>query len=648
MNKNYSNNKTRWQFAPLVNIEEANFNGALERFYKLGVSGLVRENIQNSLDGRLGEEGAAIVNINIGTIEKGNIPGMWEIEDRIKSLKGYNQYTKETIEHMQKSIDKDKIGYISFEDSNTKGLSGAKNGQSDSEKDTWGIYAYKKGVHSTESDDKKESERGGSHGIGKIASNAASDLFMMFFANCDENGDKHLGGTIQLLEHKYREKYYRSTGYFTNVEDSKYIPFKNEFSSEFEKNTRGLKIIIPFLKEEFNNEKEIIKSVCDSFFVAILKEKLVVNINGKSLDKETIGQYIKDKEYYEQQINEITREFTPLYLDTYLNVKPIEVEIKSKNDVYKFDLYLRIENEIRKGRLGIIRTVGMKIEDKVITGNATKPFNGVLIPKGTKEDAFLKLLENESHTKIESQHLKDAEKKRDAIRFISNITKVLSEKIGQEMKKLIETDGAIDTKDIIYTMEAKFKKDLEKINKKVILKSEDGEKKNLDKDTGSKSDKGDRTKEESPKDKEKRAKEKEKRKKEKKEKALKPRVKVDTDEGNEERTAKYKVSPDVVERIVLKNKEFVKIDLSQTKEAKKIKDCDLGIEIVDGMGKEYENEFTMEDNYSKVIDKETKEVCPIKDNKIKNIRVKKGIINIEIELKDKVNKALKFIYFVEV
>lgn len=644
MNANFS--KDFWQFAPLANIEEANFNGALERFYKLGVSGLVRENIQNSLDGGLGKEaGPVIVNIDIGTIERDSIPGISEIKERIDSLKGYNAYTKETIEHMQKSIIKEKIHYISFEDCNTKGLTGAKNGQSDSEKDTWGIYAYKKGVHSMESDNKKESERGGSHGIGKIASNAASDLFMMFFANCDENGDKHLGGTIQLLEHKYREKCYRSTGYFTDIENSKYMPFKNGFSKEFKKDTRGLKIIIPFLKEEFNNEKDIIKSICDSFFVAILRGKLIVNVNGKSLNKETIDLYIRDKIYYEQQINEITKEFTPLYLDTYLNVEPVEIDINSINESYKFDLYLRIENDIRKGRLGIIRTVGMKIEDKVIKGNATKPFNGVLIPKGTKEDAFLKLLENESHTKIESEHLKDSDKKKGATRFINNISKKLTEKIGQEMKKLIETDGVIDTKDIIYTMEAKFKKDLEKVNEKVILKNENGEKKNLNKDTGNKSNKGnDKTNKKDGDGK----KDRNGEKKAKKKGALRPRKKIDEGEGNEERTARYKVSPDVVERVVLKDKEFVKIDLSETKEAKKIKDCDIGIEIVDGMGKEYENEFTMKDNYLKVIDKETKNICTIEDNKIKNIKVKKGLINIEIELKDKVNKALKFIYFVEV
>src|SRR5699024_12181786 len=64
-----------------------------------------------------------------------------------------------------------------------------------SKQDTWSIYAYNKGVHFEEEDSEREVSRGGSHGVGKIASNAASDLHVMYFANCDANGDQHLGGT---------------------------------------------------------------------------------------------------------------------------------------------------------------------------------------------------------------------------------------------------------------------------------------------------------------------------------------------------------------------------------------------------------------------------------------------------------------------
>ena len=43
----------KWQFSAIPNIEESNFNKTLERFYDMGITGLTRENIQNSLDGKL-------------------------------------------------------------------------------------------------------------------------------------------------------------------------------------------------------------------------------------------------------------------------------------------------------------------------------------------------------------------------------------------------------------------------------------------------------------------------------------------------------------------------------------------------------------------------------------------------------------------
>ncbi|WP_243156514.1 hypothetical protein [Clostridium sp. C8-1-8] len=240
------------------------------------------------------------------------------------------------------------------------------------------------------------------------------------------------------------------------------------------------------MREEFNNEKEIIKSICDSFFVAILENRLLVKVNDNSLDKDTITSYIEDPTYYEQNISQIKKEFTPLYLNTYLNYEFTELEIRSLTDVYKFKLYFQLDSEIKKGRLGIIRTIGMKIEDKKIKNNATKPFNGVLIPYSIKEDAFLKLLENESHTKIEHEHIKDATTRRNAEKFINNISNRLAEIINEKILEMNPTSGKIDTKDILYTIESKFKKDLKGATESVKIRDSKGQEKELIKDLGHK------------------------------------------------------------------------------------------------------------------------------------------------------------------
>lgn len=68
-----------WEFRKITAIEEPVFNNVLERFYNLGLDGLVRENIQNSLDGKLpGSNLPVEVKIKTGDIPASEIPGIDE------------------------------------------------------------------------------------------------------------------------------------------------------------------------------------------------------------------------------------------------------------------------------------------------------------------------------------------------------------------------------------------------------------------------------------------------------------------------------------------------------------------------------------------------------------------------------------------
>ncbi|MFQ6871374.1 MAG: hypothetical protein ACLRSF_07835 [Romboutsia timonensis] len=633
-----------WKFSSIPCIEESTFNKILERFYNFGISGLVRENIQNSLDGKIpGETKPVVVTIKTGTIKKENIPGLEEIKNRINCLEGRNSYTKETIQHMKNKMNDEIINYISFEDYNTKGLKGAKNGQSTNKEDTWSIYAYNKGVHTEEEDETLEKSRGGSHGIGKIASNAASELYMMYFANCDEEGNKHLGGTVQLIEHKYEDNYYRSTGYFTDSKNidsktTKFYPYENNFDKVFAKDTRGLKIIIPFLRDQFNKEDEILKSVCDSFFIAILQEKLEVIINDKIINSKTIKKYITDKKYYIQKVEEVKDEFTPLYFDTYTKIKPIKLEIKDRSQSYNFNLYFNYDTKIPKGRVAIVRTIGMKIEDKKIKNNVKKPFNAVLIPESISEDAFLKSLENESHTELSFEHIKDQGLQKNAKTFINNISKEIAKVIEEAIKNNNPTDGVMDTRDVLYEVQTQFKKDLLQSAPTVKLNKGKGKEENtivkvkpeIPKKKDSKDPKNDKTPKD-PKEKKKREAKKVKEKGEKKENAI-----------------TYKAPADIVERVIISNKEYVKFDFTDTDDLKKSKTCDISLNVVDGMGQECIGEFSMKDSYEYILDKSTGDKLKIEENLIKDVKINKGLAQIELKLKEQYNKALKFVYYVEV
>lgn len=94
----------------------------LERFYGYGINGLIRENIQNSLDGKLPDSDLPVeVIIEKGEIETRLIPGIDEIKERIKVLYSHNIYANDTIKHMHNKLDQEVVNYISFEEEIQRG-----------------------------------------------------------------------------------------------------------------------------------------------------------------------------------------------------------------------------------------------------------------------------------------------------------------------------------------------------------------------------------------------------------------------------------------------------------------------------------------------------------------------------------------------
>lgn len=628
-----------WEFRKITAIEEPVFNNVLERFYNLGLDGLVRENIQNSLDGKLQESNLPVeVRIKTGNIPVSEIPGIEEIKKHIESLRGENSYTKETIAHMKKEMKKEIVPFISFEDSNTKGLSGAEHGEDFQEGDTWGVYAYKKGVHFMENDVELEKTRGGSHGVGKIACNAASDIHMMFFANCDADGRQHIGGTTQLIEHNLDGVNYRASGYFTRIKDDKYFPFENHFASMFRKDTRGLKIIIPYLRTQYIGENKAICSVCDNFFVAILQKKLVVYVNDYEINDETIHEIVSDPKFYpEQNPAEMKSCFTPLYINTYLEKDPILIQIADKNTEYKFKLYLQYEEEIKRARVAIVRGIGMKIEDKKIKGYVNSPFNGVLIPISSEEDIFLKSLENESHTSLSCDHIKDIKIQENAKRFLNNISNRLGEVFAEILKLQNPSDGKIDTSEVLYSVERNFRKELSKeISTVQLTKGNLKEPKTVVKVKGN-----------SKKD-------KRQEKKKKKESQLKKIInrltrKSKLEDGDQEKEVSLiPMKPEAVKRIVLREKELLQFDFTNVMEYAGETNCNISMVVIDGTGKPYEKEFNLGKNYREVMNIGQKKICKIEDNKIKSVSIMDGKIQLELKVTDYFNNSLKFMYYVEV
>lgn len=617
-------------------LDKYGFDRDLDEFKKildtdsesgLGLELTLREIVQNSLDARLFKHKPVKLIVDLTTVDKHILPGIDEIFTRIDKLKAGNDYNFNTIKNMKSMRELKNVRMLTVEDQNTTGLSGADSPNKDSQ---FYSYAYSTGNHFKANNLETESTRGGSHGIGKIASNAASQINLMYFANNDGKGNAHLSGTVVLIDHEYKGKIFSDRGYFSKVDSDKIIPYKNSFDG-FEKNTRGLKIFIPYIKESFHEIKNVVKSICNNYFVTILENNLVVEVkeNGVTqleINCNTIQDIVNDEKYYKDNIIMGIEEFTPRYVDTYLNKKTQKLKVTLQkqfgNQEFNFDICLSDNPEgSKRGRIALLRSIGMKIEDYQVKGFTRYPFNAVLIG-GTKEDKFIKSLENISHTQLSSDNIENDLEKKKADNFLNSLRKSLQDFLGTYYSEDIDESGDIDTKDIFYISTQKFEEVNKKTQREVEIKDGTGSGKKII---------------------EKRDKRKEKRKQtplNQSSKSRTPKKIQEKSDGN----LSFSLNGASIKRLNLRGKEKLFINIDDINRAKDIDKFNLKFILVDGEGNNIDS-YSIMDIYNKVID-DTGKNLKINNNTIENIRFKNSTATIELYTNAKQNK-FKFIYELE-
>lgn len=624
-----------WHFSKTSHIENYVFDNLLDKFYTHGIQGLIRENIQNSLDARLNDVNPVEIKIQIGNISLEDIPGLQQLKSRISSLKAGNDYTKKTISYMNSILKStnDQTLYLSMEDEYTKGLNGARELHL-IDNNPYRAYAFSKGLHSSD-DYESEVVRGGSHGVGKVASNSASKLNLMYFSNCDNEGYQTIGGSIQLIQHEHNYEKYLANGYFAEFNGESFEAYKNENYHEiFQKNTRGLKIIIPFLRDEYNNKADLIRAVIDGFLLAFMREKLVVHIDEDTINKETIESYLFNDGYYAyddyEQLISKDEVYTPIYYQTLLKEPIKTLEIKDKNqNTYNFSLHFEFNEAFPKGATGIFRNIGMKIEDFKVRSNINKTYNAVLIPVGSKEDAFLKQLENESHTKLSEESIKDPLQKDNARYFINQIHRELAQIIEAELEKRFDFEGELQTNDILYEINSDFKR---AVSKKItrlhtgkpgahtsVIKTKRTDVASILPGVKNKG-------------------------KRKNEYISKVRRQL----GDDDVKTYYLVNTSAVKRTRYTNYESILLETGENEFLKGIDSGDINISIVDGTGKEVTDQLDLTQLYKDIIDKNNdNSLLEFEKNRIKNVSIRNNAIELKMTAFNEINN-FKMKFYLEV
>lgn len=617
------------------------FDGTLKDFRKLqeGASVItltIREILQNSLDARINFDKPAIVNIEFKEIDKDELPSIGQIFNTINHLDPKNKYTLENVNRMKSLEKQKKVQVLIADDVNTKGLSGA---YSNKENSIFNSYAYSKGMHNEVDDEQLENTRGGSHGVGKISNNAASLLNLMYFVNHDENGDKQIGGSVFLFDHKIDDQGFDGVGYYTDIFENKNkkvrVPYKldNRYSDIFSKNERGLKVIVPYLMDESINFEDTVKSVIDNYFIAITFNNLVVNvkIGNKeiSISQENILEIVTNDDFYKIDLDNREYAFTRRYLETYLEdaiADEITFSVGSKDkDEYKFYLYLsKNKDEAPIGQIAIVKSVGMKIQDMLVHGRSTQPFNGVLIcDKST--DAYIKTLENQSHTKLEYDNILDKKSRNKAEKFLQILRSELRKKIDNLMEEEMDEEGELDTSDLFFLNSKTFEKSINKNKKKVKIEG-GGE---LIKDVKERRDKTGNPNDQKPESKDIRKRT--------------PRKIQKGDDG----TKFITLSNNSVKRVLVGNREILEFDFNGIPTLSDKKSFNLNIVSVDGEGREYKDEINLATRYRKVEDLVEQRELILRKKVIPNISINNKKSKLRLTLSENSDRNRKFIYRLE-
>lgn len=395
-----------WHFATVDKTagDEGPNNAMSQTFSHFPSSALVRESIQNSLDAVLSESEPVKVCFEYRTLEKNDYKNFFSLSNHIDACKKYYNGYKIANTIYSKMLDclnnsKD-IGYIRVSDYNTKGM------DYETDKRDKTFYAF---VRSAGVSIKQAEGAGGSFGFGKGAFFVMSPINTLIVSTCTPDFVHHFEGVTRLCTHEIDGKKCDYMGFYDNNNGEPtrridMIPKSFRRVSRLTNNNTyvdkpGTSISIMGIEyNEWNKSKSMfVEEVLANFFVAILRNKLVVIINGNdendqgaiTINSSTIGHLMKS--YYPSIEDNKERKFNPrpyfeamIAPDNQFNeVLPI---------LGRVTLYLKEFNDTT--RIIYLRKLLMKVYRK---RRSLGQYNGVFICENEDGNKILRDMEDPEH-----------------------------------------------------------------------------------------------------------------------------------------------------------------------------------------------------------------------------------------------------------
>lgn len=362
-------------------------DSGIEIFRGKEIPSLAREICQNSLDAAIDENSAVTVEFERYEIAPKDIPGIWDVVSTFQSCLDFwakqSDKTENFIKEANVKLKSSQISVLRISDFNTTGLAEPFNARSMQGWNT--LTKINGGAIKTE-------DKAGNFGIGKNAPFANSFFRMIFYRTLNTKGERAAQAVAKLVSFNINaQEIAAGTGYYGETQGNMPVPRIPALEKIHKRIGRGTDVFIYGFNGGAAWADELIGELIENFLVAIYRDKLRVKIQGREINKDTLGTFVKDDaaNYYK-------------ILTDVAAVKQFEFPF---HDMGTLKLGVLVDPEVKLNRrVLIVRKSGMKLFE-LDRFSRTLNFTAILKLEGRDLNAFFRHMETPDHTNWEpSRH----------------------------------------------------------------------------------------------------------------------------------------------------------------------------------------------------------------------------------------------------
>lgn len=420
-------------------------DGGIYTFKERKFESLAREILQNSMDEQLAEDKPVRVEFSLFEIPVAMIPASDQyialFKDSLHYWKNHHQdNAKNFFEQALSVLSKASVPVLRISDFNTKGVKGSHVTTIRSSGDITPWYNLIK----SEGSSSKGATQGGSFGIGKNATFAASSLRTVLYTTYDEDGVKAQEGQAKLASIFKDGRPYSSKAFYGEVlgEQTRAIHEILSLDEHFQRKSYGTDIYLLGFEAEEDWILRMGISILSDFFLPIQDQQLEVILQGQQIRHDTLADIFQ--EYETQAVDmrlsaQLRHELQNAknYFEVATSDKTLTFE-KTYENLGKAILRVLYQPDFDR-KVMRTRKTGMKL---FAQGNISSSigFSGILSLEGDNLNRLFRKMENPAHTAWSPDNVDLPQDKKTAKATLSNLNKWIKDTINENAyDKTLET-----------------------------------------------------------------------------------------------------------------------------------------------------------------------------------------------------------------